>query len=136
MKKQFLFCFSIFLLLFCFVYTIFNAGCRKDWYCIKKPTLSVSQADAAGYDSGRGITIKTAFTPNGDGQNDMLLVTGTGSRLSITDNCNKKLFETTDATHQFWDGTFKGKKIKGICNYAVTDGSGNSLCSGKVQVVE
>jgi gliding motility-associated-like protein len=127
------------MLLILFVCTVCNYGCRKDWYCIKHPSLSVSEANAAGTNSGGGVTVKTAFTPDGDGTNDLFCLTGTGmgqSSITITDNCGKKLFETNDGAHTCWDGIYKGKKIKGICNYSITDGSGNTLCSGKVQVVE
>ena len=57
------------------------------------------------------IFIPNAFTPNGDGENDVLFVRGysiTGLRLLIYNRWGEKVFETRDITRG-WDGTYKGK---------------------------
>ncbi len=62
------------------------------------------------------ISLPTAFTPNNDGENDLLL--GYASEnlqldsytLSIYDRWGTLLFESNDI-NQGWDGTFKSKKM-------------------------
>jgi len=54
--------------------------------------------------------VPTAFSPNGDGQNDVLYVYGNCIKaldLVIYDRWGNKVFETTDPTVG-WDGKFKG----------------------------
>ncbi len=58
------------------------------------------------------IDVPTAFTPNGDGKNDVVYVKGWGIKnlleFSIYNRWGEKIF-TTDDINQGWDGTFKGK---------------------------
>jgi gliding motility-associated-like protein len=57
------------------------------------------------------VGVPSAFTPNGDGQNDILYVRGTGLKsidLKIYDRFGHKVFET-DNQNTGWDGTYKGK---------------------------
>jgi len=57
------------------------------------------------------IGVPTAFSPNGDGQNDILYVKSAGlNSLSfiIFDRWGQRVFSTSDVTVG-WDGTFKGK---------------------------
>lgn len=57
------------------------------------------------------IFIPTAFTPNGDGNNDVVFVRGLvidKVELSIYNRWGEKVFETTSTTNG-WDGTYKGK---------------------------
>ncbi len=59
------------------------------------------------------LFIPTAFSPNGDGQNDVLYVMSnciTELEFAIFDRWGEKVFETTDPK-QGWDGTFNGKKM-------------------------
>ena len=62
----------------------------------------------------RGITyyIPTAFTPNGDGLNDVFYAVPAGIARTeffrIMDRYGKKLFETTDPFNKGWNGTFMG----------------------------
>jgi gliding motility-associated-like protein len=63
--------------------------------------------------SETSLYIPDAFTPNGDGKNDMLYVRGNGlSNLyfAVYDRWGQKVFETRDITVG-WDGTYKGKKM-------------------------
>ncbi len=56
------------------------------------------------------IYIPNVFTPNGDGNNDVFLVYGTGItklEMNIFDRWGTKLFTSKDQT-QGWDGTYKG----------------------------
>lgn len=57
------------------------------------------------------IFVPNAFTPNGDGENDVLFVRGysiTGLYFIIYNRWGEKVFETRDIARG-WDGTFKGK---------------------------
>jgi gliding motility-associated-like protein len=62
---------------------------------------------------GVEIYIPTAFTPNGDGLNDILRAIPIGLRfnyLKIFDRWGNQVFLTTDH-RKGWDGTFKGKQM-------------------------
>ncbi len=64
---------------------------------------------------GNGIYVPNAFTPNGDGVNDVFLVYGTAIasiRLLIYNQWGGLVFESTDAK-KGWDGTYKGSKAPG-----------------------
>ncbi len=57
------------------------------------------------------IAVPNAFSPNGDGQNDILYVRGSGFaefELMIFNRIGEMVFKTTDESFG-WDGTFKGK---------------------------
>ncbi|MCX7861894.1 MAG: gliding motility-associated C-terminal domain-containing protein [Bacteroidales bacterium] len=59
------------------------------------------------------IYVPNAFTPNGDGNNDILYVRAgmaTDLYFAIYDRWGELIFETTDQ-HKGWDGTFKGKPM-------------------------
>jgi len=61
---------------------------------------------------GDGIYVPNAFTPNGDGINDVLLVYGTAItsvRLMIYNQWGGQLFMSTDIS-KGWDGVYNGKK--------------------------
>lgn len=57
------------------------------------------------------VDLPTAFSPNNDGSNDLLLVRGFGIKdmvLKVFNRWGELVFETTDQD-QGWDGTFRGK---------------------------
>jgi len=57
------------------------------------------------------LWVPTAFTPNGDGLNDVFKVTGIGIKsfsLNIYNSWGELLYQSTDPT-KGWDGTFNGK---------------------------
>lgn len=57
------------------------------------------------------LMVPSAFTPNGDGVNDVLNVYGVSVnslKFMVFDRWGEKLFETTNPD-EGWDGTFKGK---------------------------
>ena len=59
------------------------------------------------------IYVPNAFSPNGDGQNDILYVRGNCIKemtFTIYDRWGEKVFETTDIT-KGWDGKHKGKEM-------------------------
>ncbi|MCB0401116.1 MAG: gliding motility-associated C-terminal domain-containing protein [Flavobacteriales bacterium] len=59
------------------------------------------------------IWVPNIFSPNGDGNNDIVFVRGAGVqtlKFFIYDRWGEKVFETTDMNIG-WDGTFRGKKM-------------------------
>jgi gliding motility-associated-like protein len=71
---------------------------------------------------GDGIYVPNAFTPNGDGVNDVLFVYGTAIssiRLMIYNQWGKQLFISTDIS-KGWDGTSRGERSQaGLYTYAL-----------------
>ena len=75
-----------------------------------------NEAGCVGYDSVRivvlaPIAVPTAFTPNGDGVNDIFRVFGYGVKefhLQIFNRWGELVFETYDI-EEGWDGTHRGK---------------------------
>ena len=58
------------------------------------------------------LAVPTGFSPNGDGQNDILYIRGSGFsefELMIFNRIGELVFQTKDISIG-WDGTFKGKK--------------------------
>jgi gliding motility-associated-like protein len=59
------------------------------------------------------IYVPNAFTPNGDGENDVLYVRGElieGMLFRVFDRWGEMVFESTDRLIG-WDGTFRGKQL-------------------------
>jgi gliding motility-associated-like protein len=59
------------------------------------------------------LFIPDAFSPNGDGKNDVLFVRGNNIKelyFSVYDRWGEKIFETTDKNIG-WDGSYKGKEL-------------------------
>jgi gliding motility-associated-like protein len=71
---------------------------------------------------GDGIYVPNAFTPNGDGVNDVLLVYGTAIvsvKLMVYNQWGTQLFLSTDI-NKGWDGTNNGKNAPaGVYTYAM-----------------
>jgi gliding motility-associated-like protein len=62
---------------------------------------------------GVELYVPTAFTPNGDGLNDILRAIPIGLRfnyLKIFDRWGNQVFQTTDH-RKGWDGSFRGKAM-------------------------
>lgn len=60
------------------------------------------------------VYIPNAFTPNGDGENDKLLVYGNDVKtinFQVYDRWGEKLFESTEQVYG-WDGTYKGSLVQ------------------------
>ena len=59
------------------------------------------------------IFVPNTFTPNGDGNNDVLFVRGrfiTDLEFRVFDRWGEKVFETDDQS-EGWDGTYKDKEV-------------------------
>lgn len=96
-------------------------------------TYTCSISDGAGCTATRQVTvtilhsnnfyIPTAFSPNGDGRNDILYLRGNNFRkfrFSVFDRWGEKMFETEDASIG-WNGTHKGKDVvTGVYTWVVT----------------
>ena len=69
------------------------------------------------------IYIPNVFSPNGDGQNDVLYIRGQGFdavHIMIYNRWGEKVFESSDIG-KGWDGTFKGKKCPAGVYFYVGD---------------
>jgi len=80
-----------------------------------------------------GVFLPNAFTPNGDGKNDVLYVRGisiTDVLLAIYDRWGQLMFETKDIK-KGWDGTYGGKLLdSGVFGYYL-----KAFCEGGEVVV-
>jgi gliding motility-associated-like protein len=88
-------------------------------------TYTVTGTSGDGCSDTRSITIKVnsefeifvpdIFSPNNDGQNDILFVRGNGIKelnFRVYDRLGEKIFESTDQSVG-WDGSFKGRDLNG-----------------------
>ena len=69
------------------------------------------------------VYIPNIFSPNGDGQNDILYIRGQGIdavHIMIYNRWGEKVFESSDIG-KGWDGTFKGKKCPAGVYFYVGD---------------
>ena len=71
----------------------------------------VSQSVTVLVGNGEDYFVPTAFSPNGDGNNDLFMIYGSGlakANLKIFNRWGEKVF---DSQNQWlgWDGTYKGK---------------------------
>lgn len=71
-------------------------------------------------EEGKIIYLPNIFSPNGDGNNDLFYVRGSGisgMELLIYDRWGEKMFESKDI-HTGWDGTYHGKPVNaGVYTY-------------------
>lgn len=88
-----------------FVVTVSDGICTKeDSVLVTVYELNCDEPD---------IFVPNAFTPNGDGNNDVLFVRGrfiTDLEFKVFDRWGEKVFETTDQAIG-WDGTYNGKAV-------------------------
>lgn len=94
-----------------YVYGIGENGCRK----IDSVMVDI--------DYGSNLFVPTAFTPNGDGKNDVFRVSNiTFQRLQefkVFNRWGQELFSTTDVK-QGWDGSWKGQpQDMGVYQYII-----------------
>jgi gliding motility-associated-like protein len=76
--------------------------------CLSRDSVTVM------VDTDLHIYIPNIFSPNGDGQNDVLYVEGKGIKkmqFYIYNRWGEKVFESTDLT-KGWDGTYKGESLQ------------------------
>ncbi len=114
--------------------TVTTVGCA-DSACV---TITI---DTKCGDNGE-LYVPNGFSPNGDGQNDVLYVRGggvTGIYWVIYDRWGEKVFETRDPK-QGWDGTYKGKALDPaifVYYLKVTCFSGNEISQkGNVAIIK
>lgn len=82
-----------------------------DGTCTRKDSVLVTVYELRCEDPD--IFVPDAFTPNGDGSNDALLVRGrhiASLDFKVFDRWGELVFETTDQT-KGWDATFRGKAV-------------------------
>lgn len=82
----------------------------SDTGCVRTAEVTVTVIDVIC--GPPDLYVPNAFTPNGDGDNDILLVRGnniTDMTLRIYHRWGEKVFESTNQT-EGWDGTYKGKE--------------------------
>lgn len=80
------------------------------------------------------IRVRNAFTPNGDGRNDLWLVTDSYDCLrnitvSVFNRYGTKVYENTDYRNN-WDGRYKGQTLPDATYYYVID---FTLITGRLQ---
>lgn len=87
------------------------------------------------------IDVPNAFSPNGDGQNDILLVKGRGVQsilFRVFNRWGEKVFETNNI-NTGWDGTYKGEpqemEVYAWTLNAVLDGNISVIKSGNVTLI-
>jgi gliding motility-associated-like protein len=83
----------------------------SDGICTREASVTVEVRDLLCEDPD--IFVPNTFTPNGDGNNDVLLVRGRSIReleFMVFDRWGEKVFETNDQDRG-WDGTFEGKPV-------------------------
>ncbi|MBN2613961.1 MAG: gliding motility-associated C-terminal domain-containing protein [Bacteroidales bacterium] len=92
---------------------------------------------------GSGVTdliIYDAFSPNGDGKNDVWNI----GNISSYPDCKVKIFNawgntvfTSDGYSQPWDGKFNGKELpSGTYYYVIDPGNGTETLTGPVNIVK
>jgi gliding motility-associated-like protein len=92
----------------------------------RQATVTIEVVDALCYDPY--IFVPNAFTPNNDGENDLLFVRGqsiTSLLFRVYNRWGEKVWETTDPL-KGWDGTFQGRD----CDPAVFDYYLEVVCPG------
>jgi len=111
-------------------------SCTNCQFPIASPTVTttytVTMTDAFGCQSSDTMTVEviekyelfvpSAFSPNGDGTNEVLYVRGAGVRtvqFVVFSRIGEKVFETTDI-RAGWDGDFRGMPMNtGVFSYYV-----------------
>ncbi len=76
--------------------------------------VSVTRCDDTVITTNDNLFVPNAFSPNGDGNNDVLFVRGQNIKelhFSVYDRWGEKVFETS-SINEGWDGTFNGEKME------------------------
>lgn len=88
------------------------------------------------------VYVPNAFSPNGDGENEMLYVRSaiaTEIEFKVFDRWGELVFETTDI-NTGWDGTFRGKKLDpDVYDYylrAVCVGGNEEIIKGNITLLK
>lgn len=115
--------------------TTYQVIVQDSWGCSNTDTVTIFVLDVTCSDPF--IYVPNAFTPNGDGKNDILFVQSdivADLYFAIYDRWGEKVFETTNIL-KGWDGKYKGKALdpavfvyylKATCiNYRIFEKKGN-----------
>ncbi len=93
------------------VTTTYYVTVRDQWGCTWRDSVTIWVLDVICEEPY--IFVPNAFTPNGDGQNDVLYVKSNVAYevdFKIYDRWGELVFATTDLSNG-WDGTFHGQKV-------------------------
>jgi gliding motility-associated-like protein len=98
------------------------------YYYIDDVSVTCLNCDSV-YVPPNEVFIPDAFSPNGDGNNDVLFVRGNNIKtmhIAIYDRWGEKVFESNDQSTG-WDGTYKGKELNSsvfmyYCTWKYLDG--------------
>lgn len=86
------------------------------------------------------IFVPNSFTPNGDGENDVLYVRGkylVSMEFKVFDRWGELVFESNEAANG-WDGTFKGSSLEPdtyVYHLKADCGTGEQLIKGNVTIL-
>jgi len=102
-------------------YTVTVTGVNS---CSETASIQIAIEEVPNPCDSKNVFVPTAFSPNGDGQNDILYVRGalcaTQLHFQLFDRWGEVVFETTNPATG-WDGTFKGKTMEtGVFAYYLT----------------
>lgn len=120
--------------------TVTEAGVY--WVRVSRDSCAVLDTSMV-YDCSNDIYFPTAFTPNGDGLNDLFHPVGPAlSQFSLTifDRWGQQVFSTSN-TEAGWDGTFNGRPCPvGVYSWIATfqvakSGSGTKKIRGTVTLI-
>ncbi|MBO4738206.1 MAG: gliding motility-associated C-terminal domain-containing protein, partial [Bacteroidales bacterium] len=119
--------------------TLFTVLVKDKWGCYQTDTVSVATWEVICDEPF--VFVPNAFTPNDDGNNDILYVRGDLLEeidFKVYDRWGEKIFETQDLK-QGWDGTYKGKACEpGVYFYylqATCSAGVKSLIKGNVTLI-
>ncbi len=101
------------------------------WVPVKVTEPEEPKVDPSGYCTPEIISVPESFTPNGDGADDILFVSGNGitevTAFNIYNRWGQLLF-TSSTKH--WDGKVNGSFVEsGVYAYSV-----EAICSGKYKL--
>ncbi len=119
--------------------TIYTVVATDTNGCVATDTVRIDVSDET------NLFLPNAFTPNGDGNNDILQLYGNLAsikyfQLLIFDRWGEKVFETNDASFN-WDGTYKGEKLQSsvylyVMKTVMVDGKTNRAFKGTITMLK
>jgi gliding motility-associated-like protein len=92
--------------------TFYNVTAVTEYGCKATDRLRIRVIEDC---AGKMVYVPNTFTPNGDGQNDVLKVFGPGvasvKEVRIFNRWGQLVFETNNPSNIGWDGTYKGQEL-------------------------
>lgn len=107
---------------------VYSVTVKSDDGCITTDSINIYVVGCI-YCNASGVFIPNVFTPNGDGNNDVLYVRGKGMLefyFAVYNRWGEMVFETTDI-NKGWDGNYKGMPADPV----VFDWYLRAKCNGK-----